>query len=394
MRKRLSIVFIGLICFFGFVIYAGAKNDYNTSLKDLKDEYAELQAEIKANEREQNKLDGQIQGAESDIESANNKILESEDKIKESKKEIENLNKEIELKEKEIETLLSFLQISDGDNVYLEYVFNATSYSDFIYRNAVVEQLTEYNDGLIDDMLRMIDENEKLQEKLKKQIEDSELAIVDLESALKKHNLSLSKMSEQHFDIEQDMKAMKKRIETYEAQYKKYGCKETTTIFNCLSVPYADGFVRPTTKGRVSSEYGMRFHPTKHKYLMHDGIDIGIAMNTPVYAAAAGIVDAISKVSNPNKANSSCGGNKVWIRHNIDGKEYTSVYMHLHSINVKLNQYVDITTMVGKSGGGEKYDYCTTGPHLHFGIKKGSSYVNPRNYITFPKLYSSYSSRF
>ena len=67
--------------------------------------------------------------------------------------------------------------------------------------------------------------------------------------------------------------------------------------------------------------------------------------------------------------------------------------MHLHSISVKLNQYVTITSVIGKSGGGESYDYCTTGPHLHFGIMKGSAYQNPRNYVSFPAKGKRFTSR-
>ena len=68
--------------------------------------------------------------------------------------------------------------------------------------------------------------------------------------------------------------------------------------------------------------------------------------------------------------------------------------MHLHSISVKLNDFVTASTVVGKSGGGESYDYCTTGPHLHFGIMKGSSYVNPRNYVKFPAKGGRFTNRF
>ena len=67
--------------------------------------------------------------------------------------------------------------------------------------------------------------------------------------------------------------------------------------------------------------------------------------------------------------------------------------MHLHSISVKLNDYVTITSVIGKSGGGESYDYCTTGPHLHFGIMKGSTYQNPRNYVSFPAKGKRFTSR-
>ena len=67
--------------------------------------------------------------------------------------------------------------------------------------------------------------------------------------------------------------------------------------------------------------------------------------------------------------------------------------MHLHTINVKVGQVVDLYTQIGTVGGGESYDYCTTGPHLHFGMMKGSSYVNPRNYVSFPALGKRYTSR-
>ena len=147
------------------------------------------------------------------------------------------------------------------------------------------------------------------------------------------------------------------------------------------------------TSGTVTSEYGMRMHPTQHVYKMHYGIDIAVPMNTKVYASAAGIVSKITRVSNPNKKNSSCGGNMVYVKHRIDGKEFTTVYMHLHTIKVKLNDYVTLNTVVGLSGGGESYDYCTTGPHLHFGVYKGSTYVNPRNYVNFPKRLKKFTSR-
>ena len=69
-----------------------------------------------------------------------------------------------------------------------------------------------------------------------------------------------------------------------------------------------------------------------------------------------------------------------------------STYGNLHTINVKVGEYVLLNTVIGTSGGGESYDYCTTGPHLHFGVKVGSSYVNPRNYINFPSRYTLYTS--
>jgi murein DD-endopeptidase MepM/ murein hydrolase activator NlpD len=364
------------------------------SLKQLKNELARDEANKAALIAKQKTIESKITKMNKEISSMNSKITDNQNKIEESKEKIKSLNKDIDEKKKEIDNLVSFLQVSNKDNVYLEYVFEAKTFSDFIYRSAVVEQITKYNDELIESMSNLIDENKNEQEKLNKKIDESEDTIDDLNEMLVKYNLTMDDLVDDHKDAKAEYEASKKEVAAYEKLYKQYNCKETTSILDCVSVPYADGFVRPLKAGTITSEYGLRYHPTLHYYRMHNGIDIGTAMNTTVYSAAAGIVSKIVTVANPNKKNSSCGGNKVYVKHRVNGKEYTSVYMHLHSISVKLNQYVTITSVIGKSGGGESYDYCTTGPHLHFGILKGSTYENPRNYVNFPKLGKRFTSRF
>ncbi|NLC48733.1 MAG: peptidoglycan DD-metalloendopeptidase family protein, partial [Tenericutes bacterium] len=317
-------------------------------------------------------------------------IVKNENEIKESQENIILLNEEIVVKQKEIDSLLSFLQVSNGENVYLEYVFEATSFTDFIYRSAVVEQLTKYNDELIDEMYNMIEENKQLQIKLKEKIKKSEAAIDKLEVSLKSQNLDMNDIDEEQRDVNADIKARKVEIAYYEKTYTQNGCSEDIDIYECVGVPYANEFTRPLDKGTITSEFGMRFHPTKHYYTMHNGIDIGIPTGNKVYSSAAGIVNKIV-------VRSSCGGNMVYIQHNIDGTKYRTVYMHLHTVKVKVGDVVSFSTVIGTSGGGESYDGCSTGPHLHFGILKGwtgYSYYNPRTYINFPKLGSRFTTRF
>ena len=165
------------------------------------------------------------------------------------------------------------------------------------------------------------------------------------------------------------------------------------SIASCMKIPYASGLTRPLNAGYMSSEFGMRFHPTKHKWLLHAGLDIGTPTNTKVYASAAGLVSRIVKVAHPEIAGSSCGGNAVYVKHIIKGKEITTVYRHLHSISVKEGDYVTMSSIVGLSCGGESYDYCTTGPHLHFEIQKNGSYKNPRDFVYFPQKGKRFYSR-
>ena len=391
MKKIFKMIFILLISFI-CIINLNAVSD-KTTLKDLKDKLKKDEASLNSVISKQNKVKNNIKSIEKDLDKIAKEITDYEKSIEESKEKVIELEEEINNKQEEIDKLLVFKQKADKDNIYLEYIFESKTVTDFIYRSAVVEQLTKYNDELIEEMYNLIDENKNEQVRLNQKIDDSENTIDKLNATLEKYNLTMDDLVDDHKDAKAEYEASKKEVEAYEKLYKKYNCKETVSILDCVSVPYADGFVRPIKAGTITSEYGLRYHPTLHYYRMHNGIDIGTPMNTTVYSAAAGIVTKIVRVANPNIKNSSCGGNKVYVKHRVNGKEYTTVYMHLHSISVKLNEYVTISSVIGKSGGGESYDYCTTGPHLHFGIMKGSTYENPRNYVKFPAKGKRFTTR-
>ena len=86
----------------------------------------------------------------------------------------------------------------------------------------------------------------------------------------------------------------------------------------------------------------------------------------------------------------------VYIEHTLKGKNYRTVYMHLHSIKVKVDDIVSVYTVIGTVGGGESYDNCSTGPHLHLSVMKGwtgSTYYDPMNYFDLPKLGGKFTTR-
>ena len=207
--------------------------------------------------------------------------------------------------------------------------------------------------------------------------------------------MSLKDLEKAHADINDTIADRKKTLKYYEKVYKANGCKETMELDDCLKVKVSDGFIRPLNKGTISSEWGYRTCPIHGKEL-HSGIDISIALNSPVYAAADGTVVGISEKQ-------ECGGNIVTIRHNIKGTIYRTKYMHLATIKVKMGQEVTSETQIGTSGGGGYtlkknggWDKCSTGAHLHFSILKGSTgseTINPRNLLSFPARGKSFRSR-
>ena len=87
-------------------------------------------------------MDGEYTGTNYDLAKAEADIEDSKGKIDDKKTETDGL--------------IQFLQISNGGNIYLEYLFDAENYTDFIYRYEVVKQLTNYNSGLIDELESLI----------------------------------------------------------------------------------------------------------------------------------------------------------------------------------------------------------------------------------------------
>ncbi len=365
------------------------------TLQDLYDELAELK--VKKAEEDKNKENAEKEKITTNkgIISATNEIDECENKIEESRVKIEELNIEIKEKEEEIDNLMNFLQKSNNGNTYLEYIFGASTITEFIYRSAIVQQLTKHNDELISEMNNLIEENKALQIELNDKKEELEDLIETLNKKLYNINATLDDLDEIQVDLVDQIKAQEESIKYYEDA----GCGLNQDTRDCISIPYSIGFTRPLGYGRISSNFGPRTDPVTKRPSYHRAVDIaGNAEGTPIYASAAGVVKA-------RLVKASCGGNALYIEHNIKGVTYTSIYMHLLRFNVSVGDIVSTNTVIGYVGGRSTstkyggYDQCSTGAHLHFGIAEGQygslSYQDPRNYIYFPpKGYYYWFSRF
>ena len=134
------------------------------TLQGLKDELAALEKKYSDNQSKKELNENEIKNVNNEISAILSSITEIKNDIKKSEQEIINSQNQIEEKSKETDELLKFLQVSNGENIYLEYLFEADSYTDFIYRYSVVSQLTDYNNNLMDELKQLIntlEENKK-----------------------------------------------------------------------------------------------------------------------------------------------------------------------------------------------------------------------------------------
>lgn len=374
------------------------------SIAQMQKELDQKRAEYNKNQAQKDKLNKNINYSKTEIVNSQNAIATAEKEIQETGTKIQKLDKNIEDKGEEINELMRMLQLSDGDIAYLEYIFGSSDMTDFIHRSSIVEEITDYNDKQIKEMNRMVEESKKLQKELKIKQENLQKKINELNSNIKQYNASLSSLDEIQVDVKKEMDQLQNTIN----YYKKICSNVNQDVNTCLKgqLPYDTSFWRPVDFGYVSSEYSTRAAPCAGCSTVHLALDIG-GMNIRelnVYASASGKVVGIE-----NSNSNSCGGNYIIIQHNIKGKNYTTLYMHLKSVLVRVGQTVTKDTVIGIMGGNRygspgytPWDRCSTGQHLHFGVStglkssisgaKGSS-LNPRNIVNFPSGTKRFTDR-
>ena len=155
--KRKILMFLIVI---SMILIPGYNVEAKT-LQELKNELAELERKYEENKSNKELTDNEIKKVNSEIASILVSISEIKNDIKKSEDDIIASQKQIDEKSEETDELLKFLQVSSGENVYLEYIFEAESYTDFIYRYSVVSQLTEYNNNLMNELKELIASLEK-----------------------------------------------------------------------------------------------------------------------------------------------------------------------------------------------------------------------------------------
>lgn len=385
---NLSLIVTMLVSFLVVPVGVGAK-----TLRTLTTELDQLEASLKETKHQKELTQQQINSIRSNIMAMTNESDQIQNDIKKLNDDIVALNESIAAKDKEIKDVVNFVQISNGESVYLEYAFGAQSFTDFIYRVAISEQLASYNDTLIKKYNEMIIENNTKKEELNTRTITLVKKQNELDIEVNKLGSTLGGFDEESMSIEEEIKQQRAAI----LMYQELGCKLDEDISTCgrNKLPPDTAFFRPITYGGITSEFGWYDPYNTGSYIRHYGMDFGTNAGNPVsiYSVAAGMVIGVSY-------GNSCGGNMIFIHHNVNGQTYTSVYMHLRQINVSPKDVVTRNTVIGIMGGDphvETFDRCSTGRHLHLQIATGlylkdyssfdtlkSRSINPRVVINIP----------
>ncbi len=379
MLKKISVISLIILMAFVSVIPMNRESVEAKSIRAFKEELQALREKYEKGEEDKKFTEAEIEKKKQTVSDINDEINTIEVQTQQLTDEIEVLNQNILEKEEEIKKIINYYQISNGESAYLEYIFNAVDFTDFIYRLAIAEQLSTYNDNLIDEYDKMIKENESKKEDLanKKIVLNNKQN--DLEKELLSLDTQLGEILEESVTTLEEIESIEETIKTYESF-----CDLDEDIDACIErynnsskLPPGTAFYRPVVKGKVSANYGW-YYPWGTK-TWHYGMDISqTGHGAPVYAMANGRVSYITRKA-------SCGGNMLYIEHVVDGVNYTTGYFHLATIEVNVGDIVTYNTVVGTVGGNgsiETWDKCSTGTHLHIQFGQGHFDATKSGYYT------------
>jgi murein DD-endopeptidase MepM/ murein hydrolase activator NlpD len=126
------------------------------------------------------------------------------------------------------------------------------------------------------------------------------------------------------------------------------------------------GFRFPLRNFTLTSGYGPRSNPFTGNVRLHAGLDLAAPAGTGVFAAADGLVTEIGE--------DPVYGLYIVIRHS---ENWASLYGHLQKAETTLRSAVRSGSLIGRVGSSGQ----STGPHLHFELRRNGQAQNPGKFL-------------
>ncbi len=378
------------------------KKKVESTLKELEGKKSDIAAYVKELDRNLSALAGELTKLEGDIS-------QKEEQIEEAKVELETA-KITENRQYEDMKLRIQYMYENGQTGLLESMMQSESIAELLNRAEYASQITSYDRKMLEkyrktrqevalkeealktehqELLTLQDSTKAKQSSVKTLMasKEAELAsyetkIASAQGEIDQYNSDIKAQEEHMARVEaeirrkeeearkaEEARRAEKARKAEEARRAEEAKKNQSSAGGDSTVKKGNtNFIWPCpASGRISSAFGDRSSPTEGASTNHKGIDIPAPSGSSIVAAADGKV-VISTYS-------YSAGNYIMIDH---GGGLTTVYMHCSQLLVKEGETVKQGQTIAKVGS----TGYSTGPHLHFGVRSGGSYVNPSGYVS------------
>jgi len=303
----------------------------------------------------------------------NGQIADTTEELQEADKQLEEAEVRVASRDELLKSRVK-LMYTNGFVSYMDVLLNATSFSDFLDRYYALQMIVGQDKEILEankaDRKLMKEKQEEIAAKLEKvrglYAEAQTLREVLIAQEQEKEKaVQILSQQEQHFEeiSEEQEKLLAELARKRSKLYAELNKNKSNPVYSGgkLEWPLPGQF-------RITSQFGTRTDPFTKKKSTHKGMDIGAPQGTTIVAAESGIVLIAEWVNGY--------GNTVVIDH---GGGLWTWYGHIRNggIKVKEGQTVnrgDKIAEVGSTG-------QSTGPHLHFEVRKNEVPVDPNPYL-------------
>lgn len=355
------------------------KKKVEDALKSLESLKSDAAAYVK-------QLDGELDRVNNELEDLGSRIGAKEADIAATQQELDAAKVVEEQQYADMKLRIKYMY-ERGETSFIDMLLQSESMVQLMNRAEYIQKISEYDREKMDEYVETKDsiaaheaallaehaELLGLQEQTQAKQQSVETLLAKKSTELKNFENQIDAAQGQISEYEKDIKAQENRIQQLEAEIKRKE-EEARKAAEAAGQSYKTvslgniNFIWPCpSSSRITSGFGGRSSPTEGASSNHQGIDIGASSGSDIIAAASGTV-VVSTYS-------YSAGNYVMLSHG--GGVYT-VYMHCSKLLVSEGQTVSQGQSIAKVGS----TGYSTGPHLHFGIRTGGRYVDPRNYVS------------
>ena len=346
-------------------------------LQDIQQSLADTQTKATRTKAVLADLGAQIAAQQAKIAQTRARLAATERQIQATEAEIARQEERLQVRKG---LLAQRIRVMDqhGSADYMELVVTSRNFNELVDRLVMMQTIVQSDQRLVDTLKQQRDEIRRLRQQLQGE-HDQQAAVlrqqkdqqaqVERTRAAQQQALDYSNQLAAQLDAQRrEQEAEKARIDARVAQL------QAQLDAQARAAGGGTGHFDWPERGPITQPFGCTdllgepYDPNCPTLHTHTGIDIGDSFGTPIAAADSGIV-ALT-----NFGWGGGYGNYVVITH---GNGYSTLYAHLSAINVSVNQPVQRGDQIGAEGS----TGFSTGPHLHFEIRRNGVYQDPLAYL-------------
>ncbi len=344
------------------------------SISNVQESINQLQAEKTGIQSYINQLDKQLNSLAEKIDAFEKEIEDKITDIEETGKELDAAKIACDEQYESMKKRIQFIYENPSASL-LELICTSSNLTELVNRADYVASMSEYDRDMMNKLIETREEVALKEATLQAELEELEMMQKELEAQKKKVNASINSKKGELAAKANEIGAASADRNEYQTQL-----EEQERLLNEIEEQIAraanpdaykgsvTGFIWPCPGyTRISSYFGPRPRPTAGASTNHKGIDLAAPYGSAILASAAGVVTTSTY--------SKSAGNYIVIAH---GNGNSTVYMHCSSLLVFVGETVEQGEVIAKVGS----TGYSTGNHLHFGVIRNGSYVDPLGYVS------------